>query len=29
MSLLRKKLAYEFVPTSNKKILQIDAVLKG
>lgn len=29
MSLLSKKLGYELIPTSDKKILQIDSVLKG
>jgi hypothetical protein len=29
MSLLSKKLGYELLPTADKKLLQIDSVLKG
>lgn len=29
VSLFRKKLAYEFVPTKDKKILEVDTLLKG
>jgi len=29
MSLKKKKLMYEMLPTSNKQILQIDVMLKG
>lgn len=29
MALLRKKLAYEFLPTKNKKILEVDTLLAG
>lgn len=29
MSLLSRKLAYEFLPTKDKKILDVDSLLKG